>query len=385
MNLSYLVSVSYNKGCYRHIRISATSTLYDLHTVILGAFDFIDDHAHIFFMNNRTWDTTAAYASAETDLHCRLTSDYTLSDLKLTKGKTFKYLFDFGEEHLFQCRVLQELNEPTIFPVVVRRAGESPKQYADWDDNEDKSACTNDDLLPLPEVYPEERITQLLDALPMSEQVVSQLYTYFLAAARLYGIIPLGELLSIYNRQNPPVSEADFLAMAEIFYHAEAPFVILGEEHLYLDAKPVPPIQRELIDLPLVTISIEMYYAVKEGQQGRPYAVLPKALLLKHAEPEWYPKTPQSEALEQFLARRKTRLDQAPGELVAALYYMTALEAPMEMIMEFVSDAGLQFSGLPEIQEFSALYQEFSNHTRKPILRGHTPHELAEELGSKRS
>ena len=49
---SYVISVSLAKGCYRHIRIPATATLYQLHKAILTAVAFEDDHANAFFMDN---------------------------------------------------------------------------------------------------------------------------------------------------------------------------------------------------------------------------------------------------------------------------------------------------------------------------------------------
>lgn len=42
------------------------------------------------------------------------------------------------------------------------------------------------------------------------------LYRYFAVAANLYGVIEIGKLLKIYNSQNEPVSEEDFLSFVEI-------------------------------------------------------------------------------------------------------------------------------------------------------------------------
>ncbi len=384
MTNSYLISVSYGKGCYRHIRISASATLYQLHEAIVAAFDFDDDHAHIFFMNNHFWHPCDSYTSLKLDDDDQLTSDFTLKELGLSKGRQFKYIFDFGQEHRFQCRVLQELQEHTDDPIVTRQVGESPEQYPDWgdededDEDDDKMPFgdKDDDYPPLPEVYTEETIMQLLDELPLDDKVVGQLYTYFLAAARLYGIIPLGELLKIYNSQNDPVTEADFLAFAEIFYHADAIFIILGEEHLYLDAPAVPPIQRELIDLPLVSISFEMYYALKNGQQGKPYAVLPRKEFLRYADPDWHPQTAQSEALERYLQKKPLPMGTTAKTLVAELHFMGALDMPMSIYLDFLAKHGVNGRDLADTQELLTLLQELSNHTRKQINRGYTPAEL---------
>ena len=61
----------------------------------------------------------------------RLTKSYQLEKIGLSKGDQFKYVFDFGVEWRFQCKVLRELDVQTDIPGVIRRVGESPEQYPD--------------------------------------------------------------------------------------------------------------------------------------------------------------------------------------------------------------------------------------------------------------
>lgn len=68
------------------------------------------------------------------DDDCRNTQDYTLKELDLYKGKQFKYVFDFGDEWTFQCKVLRVLEEDTEHPVIVKSVGEAPEQYGSWED-----------------------------------------------------------------------------------------------------------------------------------------------------------------------------------------------------------------------------------------------------------
>ena len=49
----------------------------------------------------------------------------------------------------------------------------------------------------------------------LSKEIQDLLYRYFAAAANLYGVIEIGKLLKIYNSQNEPVSEEDFLSFVE--------------------------------------------------------------------------------------------------------------------------------------------------------------------------
>ena len=155
---SYVISVSIETGCYRHIRIDSACTLEDLSSAILWAFDFADDHAHAFFMDNKGWsDADCYYAKfVDEDERHRHTSDYKLADLKvgeykkiaalrgfpnnsfkvgekpLDVGDKFLYIFDFGDDWHFACKVLKVLDESTEETMIVRTKGEAPSQY-DWE------------------------------------------------------------------------------------------------------------------------------------------------------------------------------------------------------------------------------------------------------------
>lgn len=82
---SYVISVSLGAGCYRHIRIGEQETLDSLHEVILDAFNFDDDHAHAFFLDNRYWSSVRAYYSDYMDDAEEYSSDVTLRQLQLEK------------------------------------------------------------------------------------------------------------------------------------------------------------------------------------------------------------------------------------------------------------------------------------------------------------
>ena len=134
---SLVISVSYDTGCYRHIRISNLATLADLSDVILAAFDFDNDHGHGFFLDNKVYSDVAAYFVRGMEEDNPPTDEFSLAQVGLQVGQKFKYLFDFGDDWTFQCRVLKELDEITAHPMVVRRKGQPPEQYPDWDGDED--------------------------------------------------------------------------------------------------------------------------------------------------------------------------------------------------------------------------------------------------------
>ena len=121
---SYVISVSPCTGCYRHIRISAGSSFLQLHKAILDSFDMEDRASHAFFMDNAKWSGRDCYYKEGIESHYRPTKKYRLTQASLYKGMKFKYIYDFHQELVFQCRVLQVLAEDTGTPAVVRSKGE---------------------------------------------------------------------------------------------------------------------------------------------------------------------------------------------------------------------------------------------------------------------
>lgn len=135
--VSYIISVSLGKGCYRHIRISGKNTLDNLAGCILDAFDFYFDHLYSFFMDNKWWSEIDEYCSPYAE-NPPYADKVKLAQLRLEKGQQFKFLFDYGDEWRFQCKVLQVLDEETTEPVVVCKKGAAPEQYPDYDDEYDE-------------------------------------------------------------------------------------------------------------------------------------------------------------------------------------------------------------------------------------------------------
>ena len=135
---SLVISISAGTGCYRHLRISESVTLEELSDEILEAFDFVNDHAHAFFMNNRPWTIDNCYYAefVDEDGEYRHTCNYTLKKAKLHVDQKFVYVFDFGDDWEFHCRVLKISDEPTEIPEVIRSKGEPPKQNAPWDEDD---------------------------------------------------------------------------------------------------------------------------------------------------------------------------------------------------------------------------------------------------------
>ena len=121
-----LLTVDYE--CTRNIRISADATLYDLHKAIIESIKFDDDHGHDFFLNDKLWSTTNTYSSERNSVSSLMTKDFHIGEL-LNKKQNFKYVYDSGACWIFQCKVIDIIDEPTTKPVISRKKGKSPEQY----------------------------------------------------------------------------------------------------------------------------------------------------------------------------------------------------------------------------------------------------------------
>lgn len=407
---SYVISVSLGTGCYRHIQISTSATLFRLHQAILKAFEFDDDHMHAFFMDNKRWSQWDYYVSAKSEPAERLTKRYSLQKVGLTKGKKFLYLFDFGDEWVFQCKVLRELDEQTDLPGVIRSVGDAPEQYPDYDDDwdedirelaeadirvisngvvqpeafaadafpsplEDNGIWPDYDYDGFPKLNSGVETLKALEKLPVSSKVLTQLWDYFEAAARLYGVIPLRKLLEIYNRHNSPVSEALFLEFAEILRHDYRPYSILNCDALKKHEPMASPLDWEIVAQYVYDHDINDYYLFMQLQGDKPYCILQKSEFLRYAKPMYHPNTVQVKAMRKFL---KTILDcnEDVENILLCLQEMCEVDMGLEDILDELGEEGLQFESKEDYNTFLSLYQDLNHHTRKCLNRGYTPAEV---------
>ncbi len=119
-----------------HCKIHLTSddTLHDLHSLIQKAYEWDNDHMYSFMLDNkyrRSKQEFTANPIGEGD------TDVTLERLNLSKRKKFLYLFDFGDQHLFEVTVesVDEIKkESKKIKAGYERFGSPPEQYVEWDE-----------------------------------------------------------------------------------------------------------------------------------------------------------------------------------------------------------------------------------------------------------
>ena len=302
---SFVISVSLGTGCYRHIQISANATLYKLHQAILKAFEFEDDHEHAFFMDNHMWSSADAYFSSKAEAGDRLTKKYTLKKLQLAKGQKFKYVFDFGDEWEFQCKVLRELEEDTKTPLVIRSVGESPEQYPEWEEYEE-----DEDEDDIPDSLTREEIEKLYAQIPLTQEEINLIRLYMDAAANLYGLLSLDELYGIYNSQNKKVDAETFLMAVGVIDQEEGnDFAVINWSYNPRATAEESMKSYEIIsDYLFVEDPEKDIRELRRAQKGKPLKILPKAEFLRFADSTYFPETPQRSAMIRYLYRLASSL-----------------------------------------------------------------------------
>jgi hypothetical protein len=126
----------------RLIEIKSSASFLDLHEVIQTAVDFDNDHLFDFFVGRSP--RSRAYSIGpepnwDTFDPIKQFGGIHLYDVwPVPKGMKVFYLFDFGDNWLFQInktRHKDKLIQPGIvYPRVIEARGEKPEQYPEWED-----------------------------------------------------------------------------------------------------------------------------------------------------------------------------------------------------------------------------------------------------------
>ena len=143
----FKVALAGKKSVWRRIALRSNQTLDDLHEAIFRAFDRDDEHMYSFYFpkpgrKGRTaiYDAeeyTHPYAAANPfpldDKPVTNAKKAKLSALGLKPGRTFLYLFDFGDEWWHEIAVEQTdaAEEKGRYPRIIEKKGDSPPQYPD--------------------------------------------------------------------------------------------------------------------------------------------------------------------------------------------------------------------------------------------------------------
>jgi len=128
---TFLLKISLYSGSYWIIKIGSNFSLYDLHIAIQKIIEFDNDHLYVFTLGSGIRKKMYFASDMNEEL---LAYEVTLGELGLFQGKTFEYLFDFGDSWHFEIRVETVELKPFNGIELIEQKGEKPQQYKDWDE-----------------------------------------------------------------------------------------------------------------------------------------------------------------------------------------------------------------------------------------------------------
>jgi hypothetical protein len=126
-------------GVSRLIQIRGDQTLEDLHHAIFAAFDREEEHLYEFQFGQGPRDRLGPiYGLQDTGgaNEGGNVSETTIDSLRLRVGRSFGYLFDFGDnwQHQINVEAIEETVPQGQYPKIIKRVGESPPQYEEQDE-----------------------------------------------------------------------------------------------------------------------------------------------------------------------------------------------------------------------------------------------------------
>jgi hypothetical protein len=358
-NTTYVLSVSAGTGCYRHIQLDAQTTLWKLHQVILEAFGYENTLESVFVLDGRSKDTIDLFLPTEENSR-------TLSQTDLESGKKIKYICG---AQTFLCKCLRTEERQVLGPEVIRSVGQLPLQF------QEVTVDLGEDGMP--KRYPKSQTEQMFAALTLPKTTVRELRSYFAAAARLYGVLPLRKLLEIYNSQNPTISQEDFLAVAEVIRHEKNSYAILGQENRMRHVAPSRPMDREVVADYCYTMGWEEYDELIESQQGKSYYIPEKQELLRYADDAYYAESPEQEAMKRYLLDKLDQDRDKAMEMRLELLDCFYRDARLQDAVDRLGEMGLRFVSEADVRRFSDLAGRLGNSVRRPSLRGLNPKEAS--------
>lgn len=203
---------------------------------------------------------------------------------------------------------------------------------------------------------------------------------YLVAACNLYAIVPLSKILSIYNSQNEPISEKDFLSIIDTIDLKNTYYDIIGEDVFYDDVDKTASIDRDLIaDHLLMDEDFEDYYRMKDEQFGKDYYVPDKEQFLKYEDQFYHEKTLSFISLRTFFRSQPNLTRERADEITEDIYGMgNVLDGEILKVVNFIEEMRYFEFNFDTFNEFAQLYVDMYNDTRLNFNRGFTPREMYE-------
>jgi len=134
--LKFRIYLEEDDSVYRDVVIRHTQTFYDLHEVILKAFEFDNKHQATFYRSNDNWQRGREISLEKYDKPYKaaplLMKETTIGSEIKDPNQKFIYVYDFAKHWTFLVELInvsKEENPKITYPSMIRKEGIAPSQY----------------------------------------------------------------------------------------------------------------------------------------------------------------------------------------------------------------------------------------------------------------
>jgi hypothetical protein len=134
--LKFRIYLEEDDSVYRDVVIRHTQSFYELHEVILKAFEFDNKHQATFYRSNDNWQRGREISLEKYDKSYKapplLMKETTIGSEIKDPDQKFIYIYDFTKNWTFQVELInvsKEQNPKVMYPSMIRKEGIAPSQY----------------------------------------------------------------------------------------------------------------------------------------------------------------------------------------------------------------------------------------------------------------
>lgn len=134
--LKFRIYLEEDDSVYRDVAIKHTQTFYELHEIILKAFEFDNKHQATFYRSNDNWQRGREISLEKYDKAYKaaplLMKETSIGSEIKDPNQKFIYTYDFAKGWAFLVELInvsKEENPKLTYPAVIRKEGIAPSQY----------------------------------------------------------------------------------------------------------------------------------------------------------------------------------------------------------------------------------------------------------------
>lgn len=134
--LKFRIYLEEDDSVYRDVAIKHTQTFFELHEVILKAFEFDSKHQATFYRSNDNWQRGREISLEKYDKAYKaaplLMKETTIGSEIKDPNQKFIYTYDFAKGWTFLVELInvsKEENSKLSYPTLIRKEGIAPSQY----------------------------------------------------------------------------------------------------------------------------------------------------------------------------------------------------------------------------------------------------------------